>query len=59
MSSILPAGIAAQQALTQQAVALETVKKSAEADRALANILAETVDNVPTGSRGTVVNIQA
>jgi hypothetical protein len=43
MSAVLPAGIAAQQALTQQAVALETIKKSAEADQQLANTLLETV----------------
>ena len=58
MTSI-PAGIAAQQALTQQAIALETVKKSNEADQAIANLLAEAVDNVPTGSRGSIVNITA
>ncbi len=58
MTSI-PAGIAAQQALTQQAIALETVKKSAEADQAIANLLADAVDNVPKGSRGSVVNITA
>jgi hypothetical protein len=60
MSGILPAGIAVQQALTQQAVALETVRQSAEADRAIANILSETITNVPAnGSRGGIVNIQA
>ena len=58
MTSI-PAGIAAQQALTQQAIALETVKKSNEADQAIANLLAESVDNVPAGSRGSIVNITA
>ena len=55
----IPAGIAAQQALTQQAIALETVKKSNEADQAIANLIAEAADSVPTGSRGSVVNITA
>ena len=52
MTSI-PAGIAAEQALTRQAIALETVKKSAEADRAIANILTASIDS----SRGSNVNI--
>lgn len=58
MTSI-PAGIAAQQAITQQAIALETVKKSAEADQVIANLLAEAVESVPASSRGGIVNITA
>ena len=59
MSVSLPVGIAAQQAQLQQNVALSVVKSSAEADRAIANILAESASSVPTGSRGSIVNITA
>ncbi len=59
MSAILPAGIAAQQAQLQQNVALSTIKSSAEADRAIANILTEAVSAAPSGSRGSIVNITA
>lgn len=55
----LPGAIAVQQAITQQNVALSVMKASADADKAIANILAETIGNVPTGGRGSVVNISA
>lgn len=59
MTVSLPAGIAAQQAQLQQNVALSAIKSSAEADRAIAEILAESTSSVPTGSRGSIVNITA
>ncbi len=60
MSAILPAALSAQQAITQQNVALSVVKSSADAEKAIANILTEASQNVPTGSgRGSVVNITA
>ncbi len=56
----IPANIAADRALTQQAVALSVIKQSAERDRALAGILEQAVDNVPTSPlRGSRVNISA
>jgi hypothetical protein len=57
--SELPAAIAAQMAITQNNVALSVVKSSAEADRAIANILQDAITNVPTGSRGGNVNFSA
>lgn len=59
MSAVLPAGIAAQQAITQQNVALSVVKSSAQADQAIAEILTEATESVPTGGRGSIVNITA
>jgi len=41
----ISAGIAAQLAVTKQNVALSVIKQSAESDKAVANILAETVDS--------------
>lgn len=59
MTAIAPAGIAAQQALTQQAVSLEVVRASAEADRQIANILTEAVEGAASSGRGSIVNITA
>lgn len=59
MTAVLPAGIAAQQALNQQNVALSVIRSSAESDQAIAEILTEATDSVPTGSRGSIVNITA
>lgn len=42
----ISAGIAAQLAATKQNFALSSIKQSAEADKAVANVLAESVDNV-------------
>lgn len=59
MSSI-PAGIAAQQALTQQAIALSVLKQAADADKAIANMLQNAVESVPVSqARGSSVNISA
>lgn len=53
----LPAGIGAQQALTQQNFVLSAVKQSAEADQAIANILDQTVQ--ASSTRGTILNTTA
>ena len=59
MTSIPPT-IAAEQALTRQAIALETVKASAEQQQQLAGILEDAARNAPiSGSRGSNVNISA
>ncbi len=55
MTSI-SAGIAAQQAMTRQTIALEMVKQSHEADQAIVNMLDQAVQ---AGSRGGNVNITA
>lgn len=54
----IPAGIAADQALAQQKVALSVIKKSAEAERGIANILQQSAETVSANtSRGQNVNI--
>ena len=59
MTSIPPT-IAAEQALTRQAIALEVVKASAEQQQQLANILAEASRSAPvSGTRGANINISA
>lgn len=56
---ILPAGIAAQQAITKQNVALNVIKQSADADKAVAGILQQSADNIAAQTgRGTNVNIR-
>ncbi len=57
----IPAGIAAQSALTRQNITLSVIKQAAQADQAVANILKAAVENSPlnTGSRGRSVNIKA
>ena len=55
----LPADLAAQQQMAQLNVALSGIKKSAEADQAIANILQESIQTVPPSSRGSSVNIKA
>jgi hypothetical protein len=55
----LPAALAAQMAITQNNVAMAMIKSSAQADRQIANILADAISNVPTGSRGGSVNFSA
>lgn len=53
----IPAGIAANVALTRQAIALETVKSAADMAQKMADMIAETAQNVPmASSRGTIVN---
>lgn len=59
MSNLLPAAIGAQMAMNQNNVAMAMLKSSAQADRQIANILTEAIENVPTGSRGGNVNISA
>lgn len=49
--------IAAEQAILQQNVALSVLKQSAQADKAIANILEQTVQASKT--LGTNVNIRA
>lgn len=55
----IPAGIAAQQAIAQQNVAISVTRSSAQADQAVAGILQESADNIAAQtSRGTNVNIR-
>lgn len=56
---MLPAALSAQMAMTQNNVAMAMIKSSAQADRQIANILADAITNVPTGSRGGLVNMAA
>lgn len=55
----IPAAIAAQMAITRSNAAMGMLKMSADADKAIANMLMETIDNVPTGRRGGIVNFFA
>jgi hypothetical protein len=56
----MDAGIAATAALTRQAIALEVLKKSAESQGKIAEMLQQAVENVPApASRGVNVNISA
>lgn len=53
----IPAGLAAQQAVAQQNIALSVIKQSAQADQAIADLVADAVESAPTtGSRGSLVN---
>lgn len=54
----LPAGIAAEAALTQQSASLSILKQAAQSDRAIADILEQTLTVQPS-SRGNTVNIKA
>lgn len=56
---MLPAALSAQMAITQQNAAMAMLKSSAQADRAIANILEQAITNVPTGGRGGIVNFAA
>ena len=59
MTSI-PAGIAAEAAITRQNVALSVIKQNADQSKAVANILEQAVQNAPAdGSRGTKVDLFA
>jgi hypothetical protein len=54
----MEAGAIATAALTRQAIALEVVKKAAEADQQVAGILEEAANSIAAlTSRGTTVNI--
>ncbi|MBU0801019.1 MAG: hypothetical protein KKA05_08430 [Alphaproteobacteria bacterium] len=55
----MEAGITAQIAMTQQAVALSVLKQSADMQQKMADILMESIVNVPTGGRGGLVNMTA
>lgn len=56
----VPAGIAAQAALTRQAISLEMVKQAANMEQQLASILEQAISNVPvSSSRGATLNMQA
>lgn len=56
----IPAGIAAQTALTQQAIALSVMKQSADMQMQLVAMLDEALANVPvSATRGTGLNMQA
>ena len=46
-------------AINQSNVAMAMLKSQAQADRAIANILTEAIENVPAGSRGGTVNFSA
>mgnify|MGYP001334403188 CR=1 FL=1 len=56
----IPAGIAAEMALNQQAVAMSVVKQNAEADQKIAQILEQAVQSAPVSqTRGSNLNITA
>lgn len=56
---LMPAALSAQMAITQQKVALSMMKKTAEAQQQVANILLEGAQAVSASSRGGIVNIAA
>ena len=55
----IPPTIAMETAMTRQAVALETLKKSAQQDQAIANLVDQAVRTVASSSRGSIVNTTA
>ncbi len=56
----ISAGIAAQTALTQQAIALSVMKQSADMQMQLVAMLDDALANVPvSATRGTSLNMQA
>ena len=56
----IPAGIAANAAMTRQAITMEVIKAGAKADQQVADILAQAADSVAAlTSRGTNVNMTA
>ena len=56
----IPANMAIESAMNQQAVSLSVIKQNAEAEQAVASILEEASRNVPVSSlRGSNVNITA
>lgn len=55
----MEAGIAAQQAVFRQNMALSVMKQASGMEKALANMVEQVAQSVPTGSRGSVVNISA
>lgn len=60
MSSAIPAGIAAEQAILKQNVALSVIKQSAEQAQALAQIIDQSARSAPvSATRGSNINIRA
>jgi transcriptional regulator len=55
----LPPQLAMQMAMTRQNVAVSVIKQNADAQRQMANILAQAVQNVPVSGRGGIVNTSA
>lgn len=56
----IPAGIAAQAAMTRQAIAMSMIKQAADMEKQLVAILDAAVSSVPvSSSRGSALNIQA
>ncbi len=56
----IPAGIAAQAAMTRQAMAIQMVKQAADMEKQLVAILDQAIASVPvSSSRGTALNMQA
>jgi hypothetical protein len=54
----IPADIAAQAAITRQNIALSVIKSAADADKAIANILEQSLTVGPS-ARGGNVNLSA
>jgi len=59
MTAINAAGVAVQQAMIRQELAVSMVRQSANADKAIANMLEQAVDSVPASGRGSSVDISA
>lgn len=56
----IPAGIAAQVAMTRQAIAMTMVRQAADMEKQLVAILDQAIANVPvSSSRGIALNTQA
>lgn len=55
----MEASIVAQQAVLQQNIAYSVIKQAANTEKAIANMVDQATQSVPTGSRGNVVNISA
>ena len=59
MSSLLPAAIGMQMAITQKNAAMSMIKATADAQSALVNMVAEASAQIAASGRGNVVNITA
>ena len=56
----LPPAIAAEAAMTRHNVALSSLKRSADTEKQIADLLEKAIENVPTSSiRGSTLNIKA
>lgn len=55
----LPAGIAAEQAILRQNVALSVLKQSADADKKLVEILDKSLTTIQSSGRGSKVDLSA